>query len=149
MRCVRSALYVLAHLIVAMSLTLLTLSITNHFNSAMAFVDHDMSKTLMAVLSLSVLLESVFFIPKFVGDRHLLAGLPTVAAALVSILLICLLLTDVSDKSLILFTKPFARVVVGISAVSSFFSAVTIICYMRRMAKKIYERACSKKWEAG
>ena len=147
MKCVRSALYVLAHLIVAMSLTLLTLSITNHFNSAMAFIDHDMSKTLMAVLSLSVLIESVFFIPKFVSDRHLLLCLPTVAAALVSILLICLLLTDLSDRSLILFTKQFARVVVGISAVSSFFSAVTIICCMRRMSKKIYERSRSKKGE--
>lgn len=147
MRCVRSALYVLAHLIVAMSLTLLTLSITNHFNSAMAFVDHNMSKTLMAVLSLSVILESVFFIPKFVNDRHLLAGLSMVAAALASILLVCLLLTDVSDKSLILFTKPFARVIVGISAVSSFFSAVTIICNMRKMSKKIYERSRSKKTE--
>ena len=52
----------LPHITIVLSLMMLTFYITDRQNRAMAFINNDITKTLLAVMSVLVIIESVYLI---------------------------------------------------------------------------------------
>ena len=52
----------LPHINLSMSLVMLTLLVTDYFNRAMAFINNDITKWMLAVFCILVLIQSVLYI---------------------------------------------------------------------------------------
>ncbi|MBO5778108.1 MAG: hypothetical protein J6R82_00925 [Clostridia bacterium] len=55
-------LAVLPHVNIALSITLLTLFVTDRFNRAMAFINNDIAKWMLAVFCCTVFIEAVVYV---------------------------------------------------------------------------------------
>ncbi|MGM9648181.1 MAG: hypothetical protein ACI3YH_08635 [Eubacteriales bacterium] len=135
-----------AHLSVIWSLMLLTFYITDRYNTAMAFINHEMTKGLVAVLSLSVLL----CVGRLLTDRQLgfysLRWVSGILAALFALASASLLILDhsmadrfekgLSDTPPLLFTGDAVKAVLAWLAVTAIFAAIVLIVLDRRMAGK-------------
>ncbi len=134
MKFFRGIYYTLAHFLVAISLTMLTFHITDRFNPTMAFIDHEMTKSLMTVFSWIIIFECSIILVKFICDgRYALSIFPTLAI-IAAVAILCFIFADLTDPSKILFTKKAIKAAVAFEAVSGLASAVTIICFMRKIA---------------
>lgn len=51
---------VLPHINIALAVTLLTLFVTDRFNRAMAFINNDITKWMLAVFCITVVIEAIY-----------------------------------------------------------------------------------------
>lgn len=121
----------LPHLVIAMSITLLTLSITDHFNTAMAFINHSMTKGLIVIyclISLSVCL-SVFV--RCIGKNLYRAVLPLVCT-LMAVAMLTAVFYDWTYPREILFAKDSGKVLIFVNTLISLANAVYTAVFNRR-----------------
>lgn len=95
MKIFRTVSVVCAHLSLVWGLMILTFYITDRYNSAMAFIDHDMTKGLLVLLSLSVLTVAAWLIKTAHWKcQYLLRLVVSISAALSAVATLSLLVLD-------------------------------------------------------
>ena len=132
-----------AHLSIVGSLMLLTFYVTDRFNSAMAFIDHDMTKTLVAILSVLVLAVDVWLI-RSAGwqKRGFLRYGVSIASGLTAIAAFSLLVLDhsmverfeagLSKEPPLLFTNDHVKLVLAVLAVLAIVAGIWLIVTDRK-----------------
>lgn len=129
------------HLSLILSLMLLTFSVTDHFNTAMAFINHPMTKTLIAVLAVFNLLTAVRF--AFLSEAHtravrMIASLTMVVLSFTGATLLCM---DEFYPDRALFTTEGVKTVLAVLAVLSVVFSILLIVLQRREAAKLAQAA--------
>ncbi len=133
-----------AHLSIVGSLMLLTFYVTDRFNSAMAFIDHDMTKGLVFILSLITLIcVGGLFFDRNQGALALRVALGGAAglSALTAVTLLVLdhsmverFEADLSNVAPLLFTNDYTKAALALLAVTSIAAALLLIVLRRRAA---------------
>lgn len=122
------------HLTIIISLMILTFFVTDRFNTAMAFINHSMTKRLLVVYLICYAVCLLDLIRRAKVRRSLpqlcLVVLVTLLVGGVSILLAL----DYAFPAWLLLTFDLAKVAIALLAVSGIFSAVLLICHQRRDA---------------
>lgn len=120
------------HLTVVISLMILTFFVTDRFNTAMAFINHSMTKRLLVVYLLCYALCLIDLIRREKVRR----SLPQICLSILSILLVggiaILLALDFAFPARLLLTFDLPKVTVALLAVSGIFSAILLIIHQRR-----------------
>ena len=128
------------HLSLILSLMLLTFAITDRFNSAMAFINHPMTKHLICVLSVFNLLSAVRLClvnhPSGRPFRLIIA----IGWGLVSLLTAGLLIFDYISPSYILFTKDIVKLHLCLLAAASVLCSILLIAVQRKAVLKESEQ---------
>ncbi|MBO5779423.1 MAG: hypothetical protein J6R82_07635 [Clostridia bacterium] len=130
-----------AHLSIVWSLMLLTFYITDRYNPAMAFIDHDMTKGLIVLLSLTTLIcvgELLFENRK---NRRLLPAISSILAGLSAPAALILIVLDysmvkrfeagLSRVAPLLFTNDYTKGALALLAVTSIAAAISLIVLHR------------------
>ncbi len=134
-RIIRSILTFLPHLIIAMSITLLTLSITDYFNTAMAFINHPMTKRLIVIYCLiSLCICLVQFVLRMGHGIHK-AILPLICT-LVAVAMLIALFYDWMYPREILFARGIGKTLIFVNTMVSLVNAAYTAFYNRRMARR-------------
>lgn len=132
-----------AHLSLIGGLMLLTFYVTDRFNSAMAFIDHDMTKTLVAILSVLVLTVDVWLIlsAKWQKRSFLRYGV-SITSGLTAIAAFSLLVLDhsmverfeagLSKEPPLLFTNDLVKLVLAALAVLAIVAGIWLIVTDRK-----------------
>ena len=107
-RFLRGLLTFLPHLIIGISVTLLTLSITDRFNTAMAFINHPMTKGLIAVFCLLSLLNCTVLLVRRMNGPFSGIAVPLVCIIL-SVAMLLGLFYDFLYPREILFARNFGK----------------------------------------
>lgn len=129
----RTLLYALSHLSIATSLTLMTFCVVDRINTAMAFIDHPMSRELMLAFSWAMIIICAVEIV-YAADRHPIVCVICALSALSALSVVCLVLADSIDPAAILFTKPPVKTAVAVDAILGFVAALMHIVNIRKGA---------------
>lgn len=124
------------HFSLILSLMLLTFYITDRFNTAMAFINHPMTKSLIVVLATFNLLSAVrlaFLKEKRTRPFRLIA---CSAWSLISLAAAILVYIDKVEPARILFTTEGVKTLLLVLAVVSILSALVLIVLQRIEAVK-------------
>jgi hypothetical protein len=122
------------HFSLILSLMLLTFSVTDHYNTAMAFINHPMTKTLIAVLVAFNLLTAVrFAFLREAGTRavRMIASLTMVVLSFTGTTLLCI---DEFYPDRALFTTEGAKTMLAVLAVLSIIFSILLIVLQRKEA---------------
>ncbi|MBQ8382670.1 MAG: hypothetical protein IJX47_05630 [Clostridia bacterium] len=124
-----------AHLSIVWSLMLLTFYVTDRYNDKMAFINHDMTKGLMALLTLTSLVCAAYLllIRGWGLPLRLCFGIPVGIAALASAVL---LTVDGVMPQYILFTYDSVKAVPALLAVTSVAASLALIVWDRRALRR-------------
>lgn len=136
LKMIRAILYALSHLGIGSGMTLLTFYVVDRFNTAMAFVDHPMSKKLLLAFSIALIVISAVEIADIIfRGRKLWLGIIPTLALMSAACAVCLVTLDALEPERILFTKNAVKTVFAADAVTGVASC---ICYvaMRRSTKR-------------
>lgn len=135
-----------AHLSIVWSLMLLTFYITDRYNPAMTFIDHDMTKGLIALLSLTTVI-CVLSLLLGKGLRHpalrTVAGIPAGLSAVAALVLLVLDYSMVyrfeaglSKVAPLLFTNDYTKAALALLAITSIAAAVLLITEYRQTPRQ-------------
>lgn len=141
-RFLRGLLTFLPHLIIAPSLTLLTLSITDRFNSAMAFINHPMTKGLILLYCVISLAVCVILLIRRLG-RTVVGLIPSLICVLINVILLLALLYDRLFPREILFARDFGKNLIILNTVVSLFHAAYSAAADRAAAFRRYRKGRS------
>lgn len=136
----------LPHLIIAMSVTLLTLSITDHYNTAMAFINHPMTKLLLLIyglLSLAVCVMMIVYSMEHGLQKALLPLICTVASA---VLLTALFYDQLYPRD-ILFVRDFGKTLIFVNTMVSLVNAAYTAKVRRNAAMRSYRKSIESNQE--
>lgn len=122
------------HLSLVLSLILLACSVTDHFNSAMAFINHPLTKGLILALSLLNLLSAMRMVCLTNGRTRSLRLLISGLWGLPSIAAIVIFRFDYSFPERILFTNEGVKLLLFALAILSIVSALLLIVLQRKEA---------------
>ncbi len=127
-------LHICAHLSVIWSLMLLTFYVTDRYNTAMAFINHDMTKGLTVFLAVGTAVSALgLLLHKWAGKRRLLLrlcfALPALLTALASAVLVAI---DRAVPRYILFTYDSVKGVLALLAVTSIAASILLIVLGRK-----------------
>ena len=135
-----------AHLSIVWSLMLLTFYITDRYNPAMTFIDHDMTKGLIVLLSLTTLICGIGLLSQKRQGRLLLRVTASVLAMLSAVTALALLVLDysmvkrfeagVSKIAPLLFTNDFTKAALAVLAITSIAAAIILIAISRQTSEK-------------
>ena len=130
-----------AHLSLVLGLMLLAFYITDLYNTAMAFINHPMTKTLASILSVLVIGVSAWLILQRRGLLQIIAG---ALAGLSSLTALSLLVLDhsmtsrfeqgLSSEPPLLFTDPNVKLALAALAVMAITVGIWLIVIDRRSA---------------
>ena len=122
------------HFSLVLSLMLITFGITDQFNSAMAFINHPMTKRLIAVLVIFNLLSALR--AAFLKYTSMQAARTIIGIAIVlfSTSILMLLCMDSVDPTLLLFTQNSIKALLLLFAACSVFVSVFFIVCQRKAA---------------
>lgn len=131
----RGVLYALSHLGIGSGLTLLTFYVVDRFNTAMAFIDHPMSKKLLLVFSVVLIVVSSVEIADIIFRRRMLplSVLPALAVV-AAVSAVCLVIVDSLEPERILFTKNAVKTVFAADAVTGLGVYISYVA-LRRSTK--------------
>lgn len=135
-----------AHLSLVGGLMLLTFYITDRYNSAMAFIDHPMTKTLVAILSVLVLAVSAWLIVSGRWQkRGVLRYIVSIISGLSAVASFSLLVLDhsmtrrfeqgLSKEPPLLFQSPDVKLVLAALAVLAAVAGIWLIATDRKYGK--------------
>ena len=127
------------HFSLILSLMLLTFYITDRYNTAMAFINHDMTKDLLIALVICNLYSAVRLI--FLGGRlcRILRPIAGAVWGICSIAVGVVLGIDRLYPARILFTQENVKTLLLLLAAISIVSAVLLIVCQRKRAKERFE----------
>ncbi len=130
-----------AHLSIVWSLMLLTFYITDRYNPAMAFIDHDMTKGLIILLSLTTLICAGGLLFENRKNCRLLRALSSILAGLSALTALTLVVLDysmvkrfeagLSRVAPLLFTNDYTKGALALLAVTSIVAAILLIVVQR------------------
>lgn len=129
----------LPHLIIAMSLTLLTLSITDHYNTAMAFINHPMTKRLILIYCLLSLTVCVILMVRRMNYGIKKIALPLICTAVTVAMLMVLIYDRVYPRE-ILFARDFGKALIFADTIVSLVNAAYTAAVNRRIALRMYKK---------
>ena len=124
------------HLSLILSLMLLTFYIVDRFNTAMAFINHPMTKNLIGALILFNLLSSVRLALLKDQTTRLARLTDAIGWGLISLVTAGFLIYDYLYPVQILFTKDSTKLLLCVLAIVSILSAVLAIICQRKAAVK-------------
>lgn len=135
----------LPHLVIAMSFTILTLSVTDHFNTAMAFINHPMTKGLLLVYCPVSLCVCLILLARW-RDRRILRSLIPLLCALITVAMLTALYYDRVNPRDILFAKDFGKTLIFVNTMVSLINAAyTAAAERRRVMEKCKKRRKTQK----
>lgn len=144
-RIYRTAALCCAHLSLVQGLMLLTFYITDRYNTAMAFINHDMTKTLAAILSVLVMGVSAWLIVAgglqgckilriIVGGLAGLASLTALSLLVLDHSMISRFEQGLSTQPPLLFTDPRVKLALAVLAVTAVLAGLWLIVTDRKAA---------------
>lgn len=131
----------LPHVTIVISLMMLTFSIINKINTAMAFINHYMTKNLMVVFCIVTLLLTAFLTARLiVSGKYLMTALP-ILAIILTVGLSMVLFYDYTTPRDILFTKAPVENLIIAQSVAALLSGIFASVLNRKAAKRKWEKA--------
>ncbi len=134
------------HLCIVISLMLLIFFVTDRFNSAMAFINHAMTKRLLVI---ELLFCGLCALLLGVGARVYKSKfgiLMAILTALLAVIMAVLLLVDHLSPAMLLLTQALAKTVIALLSACSIPSCLLLIRFQRRSTvKKMTSEARSKR----
>lgn len=130
----------LPHLCIILSLMLLTFFVTDRFNTAMAFINHPMTKRLLVIY---LLCEAfcLFLLLLRKKVRRSAAGLSLSIASILLVGIVAILLAlDYALPARLLLTLDIVKVTIALVAVSGILSSLVLI----RLERRAFARAAAK-----
>lgn len=124
------------HLCIIISLMLLTFFVTDRFNTAMAFINHPMTKQLLLTQVILCLLCLVMLLFRSQVRRSVPLVLLCAVCAVLALTLGAVLLIDLVIPRLILFTVDLTKVVIALTAVAGTVISLVLIRFQRRSAAR-------------
>lgn len=138
-RFLRGLFTFLPHLVIAVSVTLLTLSITDRFNTAMAFINHPMTKGLILFYCIISLIVCVNLLIRRLGRT--VAGLvPSLVCVLVNVSMLTALLYDRINPAQILFARDLGKNLIMLNTVVSLVHSAYTAAINRSIAMRRYKK---------
>ena len=120
-----------AHLLLAASLSLLTLAIVDRFNSAMAFIDHNLTKRVLFAVAVVAAIYALIMALLSFAERKGLKGAGLIVYFLAAAVLLIFLAMDYSEPKQILFSKMPAKITVFAFAALGIINSIVEI-YVKR-----------------
>ena len=118
-----------AHFTLILSLMLLTFAITDQFNSAMAFINHPLTKELISALVITNLLTIVSLVLSSGSWGRILRLITGTIWCVLSVATGTILVIDYLYPARILFTLSSVKyLLIALAALSILFSLFTIVC---------------------
>ncbi len=138
-RFLRGLFTFLPHLVIGISVTLLTLSITDRFNTAMAFINHPMTKGLILFYCVISLIVCLTVLIRRLG-RTVAGLIPSLICVLVNVAMLTALLYDRIFPREILFAIGFGKNLIILNTIVSLVHAAYAAAANRSIALRRYQK---------
>ncbi|MGM9636455.1 MAG: hypothetical protein ACI3YK_00550 [Eubacteriales bacterium] len=130
----------LPHVMIVISLMMLTFSIVNKINTSMAFINHYMTKNLMVVFCVVTLTMTAVLTARLIVSRKFPLMILPVLAIILTVGLSMVLFYDYTFPRAILFTKASVENLIIAQSVAALLNGIVMSVLNRIAAKRRWQR---------